>query len=95
MDTLKGKIVVTMISFWNFASIQTRTKIKSGCPYCAGKMVNKSNCLTTTHPEIASEWHPTKNGDLTADKVTKGSKRRIIWLCPKNKDHIYTTEVKN
>jgi hypothetical protein len=33
--------------------------------------------LADTHPEVAKKWHPTKNGDLTPEDVTKGSKKRI------------------
>lgn len=36
--------------------------------------------LTITHPELAAEWHPTKNG-FGPDCVTKGSHRKIVWLC--------------
>ena len=32
----------------------------------------KKPSLAETHPELAKQWHPTKNGDLTADKATQG-----------------------
>jgi hypothetical protein len=32
-------------------------------------------------PDIAAEWHPTKNGDLTADDVTRGAGRPVWWRC--------------
>ena len=52
----------------------------SGCPYCAGKKVLLNfNDLATAHPEIASEWHPTKNGKLTPEMVTTGSSKKEIW----------------
>ncbi|EFF64599.1 conserved domain protein, partial [Turicibacter sanguinis PC909] len=37
-----------------------------GCPYCAGRyaIVGETD-LTTTHPDLAKQWHPTKNGHLT------------------------------
>ena len=35
-------------------------------------------------PEIAKEWHPTKNGKLTPRDVTPGSSHhKVWWLCPK------------
>jgi len=52
------------------------------CNICASKVVNKYNCLATTHPELAKEWHPTKN-DLTPNDVLAGSDKRITWLCRK------------
>jgi hypothetical protein len=34
---------------------QTYIHNKKGCPYCAGQKITLSNCLSTTHPEIARE----------------------------------------
>ncbi len=36
--------------------------------------------LTQSNPELAQEWHPTLNGDLTPDKVSAGSARKVWWL---------------
>ena len=38
--------------------------------------------LDITHPELAAEWHPTKNG-FGPEFVTKGSHRMIVWVCEK------------
>ncbi len=44
------------------ANIQSRTR-GNGCPYCSGKKVIQGlNDLSTTHPEIASQWDNEKNG---------------------------------
>ena len=53
----------------------------TGCPYCSGKAVNDENCLNTTNPELAREWHPTKNGSLLPKDVTPYSHRKVWWLC--------------
>ena len=56
---------------------------KCGCPYCsipAKRVLKGFNDLQTKFPEIAKEWHPTKNGDLTPDKVLCGSAKKIWWL---------------
>jgi len=58
-------------------------KDKSGCPYCSGLKVSDKNNLKVIFPKIASEWHPTKNGELTPDKVSHGSNKKVWWLCPK------------
>lgn len=57
--------------------------IKSGqsCPYCSGRKVGKSNCLATKNPKLASEWHPTKNGDLTPNDVVCNSHKKVWWEC--------------
>lgn len=58
-------------------------KITDGrrCPYCSNKSVGKDNCLAVTHPELSEEWHPTKNGYLTAYDVVPGSGKKIWWKC--------------
>ena len=60
------------------APIFSRTRGK-GCPYCANKIVDVSKSLKATHPYLAAEWHPTKNGDLTPEKVTAGSGKKVWW----------------
>jgi hypothetical protein len=77
---------------------QTWTCIYSngyGCSFCSGKRANETNCLATILPEIAHEWHPTKNGDLTPFDVTVGSKKYVWWQCKNNNTHIWYSTVKN
>lgn len=63
------------------SSINSRTgEQKSNCPYCSGKRVNHTNSLTTLNPELASEWHPTLNGELTPHAVTLKSGKKVWWL---------------
>ena len=38
--------------------------------------------FSETHPELAKQWHPTKNGDLTSQDVTAGSGKKVWWKCP-------------
>ena len=68
--------------------LKYRTNINSptGCPYCVGKKVGEDNNLLSMFPEIAKEWHPTKNGDLTPKDVTYGSNKKVWWLCNKRHD---------
>ncbi|MCQ6348527.1 zinc-ribbon domain-containing protein [Bacillus cereus] len=61
----------------------------NGCPYCAGKKVNEENCLAKVKPEIAKQWHPTKNGELTPEDVTIGSHKEVWWYCDKGKAHTH------
>src|SRR5687767_9275653 len=46
-----------------------------------------SHTLAETHPELAAEWHPTKNGDLTPNDVSAGMRQRAWWKCSKGPDH--------
>jgi len=40
-----------------------------------------------THPEVAKQWHPTKNADLSPFDITSGSNKKVWWKCPKGEDH--------
>jgi len=47
------------------------------------KALKKNRILAETHPEIAKQWHPTKNGTRTPSDVTYTSRKRVWWICPK------------
>ena len=65
------------------ASLYNRNNGRN-CPYCAGNRILKGfNDLATKYPELAAEWHPTKNGELTPDMVMLGSRRKVWWQCSK------------
>ena len=52
-----------------------------GCPFCAGQQVQSGfNDLASQRPDIAAEWHPTRNS-LRPSNVTSMSNRRIWWQC--------------
>ena len=53
-----------------------------GCPICYGRRVLKGfNDLVTTDPDLAKEWHPTKNGDLKPSMISAGSNKKVWWRC--------------
>lgn len=55
-----------------------------GCPVCANRTIQQGdNDFATTHPELAKQWHPTKNGALTPQDVTAGTHRKVWWMCEK------------
>ena len=58
----------------------------NGCPFCSGNKVCIENCLQTLNPQLARQWHPTKNGDLTPDNVSTGSNKKVWWRCEKGHD---------
>lgn len=63
------------------AIINSRTR-GSGCPICSNNQVLSGfNDLASCFPDLASEWHPTKNNPLTPEKVTKSSGKKVWWLC--------------
>jgi len=64
------------------AQVWSRTTNHSDCPVCAGKtVVSGINDLKTKFPEIASQWHPTKNGELTPEQVSPNTHRKVWWQC--------------
>jgi hypothetical protein len=62
------------------ANVRSRAK---GCPYCSGRRPALDNCLQTLWPEIAKQWHPIKNLNLTPFDVTPGSGKKVWWSCSK------------
>lgn len=66
-----------------------------GCGYCDGKQVGSSNCLATLSPELASEWHPTLNSNLTPYQITRCSTKNVWWQCPQHLEHIWEVSVAN
>lgn len=64
------------------ASIKNRHCNSTGCPGCCQRGAAKEGKdIATTHPAIAAQWHPTKNGDLTPRQVSQGSQKKVWWQC--------------
>ena len=54
----------------------------SGCPYCAGRKVWPGfNDLLTACPELAAEWNFDKNREQKPMMFTKGSPKKVWWIC--------------
>ena len=71
------------------ATLSNRTK-GTGCPHCYNEKrseiyrkaaLKRSGSLQDNYPEIAKEWHLTRNGDLTPDQVTPSSGKKVWWRC--------------
>ncbi|MBO5127437.1 MAG: zinc-ribbon domain-containing protein [Clostridia bacterium] len=64
----------------------------AGCPVCAGKVVIAGeNDLASAYPQIAAQWHPTRNGELKPSEVTPFSNRNVWWIC--GMGHEYSSTV--
>ena len=63
------------------AMLKNRTLHKRGCPYCTNQKVCYDNCLQTLFPEIADEWHPTKNEGITPKDVIAGCNFKYWFQC--------------
>lgn len=53
-----------------------------------------SNSLANCYPDIAKKWHPTKNGILTPDKVSKMSAHKVWWLDDCGHEYIMSINLK-
>jgi hypothetical protein len=45
--------------------------------------LSESYNLYALRPDLAKEWHPTRNGNLGPKDVTPGSRKKVWWLCEK------------
>ena len=70
------------------AKINNRQNRNGGCACCSHQIVVKGiNDLSVTHPRLAAEWHPTKNGELTPADVSYGMSKPIWWICPEGHEY--------
>ena len=56
------------------------------CGYCSGQKVGYGNDLETNFPEIAKQWHPTKNGEKLPSQFATKSHEIIWWVCKRGHD---------
>lgn len=76
------------------AAISRRSKGR-GCPFCASGVESPDLSLRARYPDIASQWHASKNGDLRPEDVFPGSGKMIWWTCPQGPDHHWPARVSN
>lgn len=75
------------------ATINMRRTYGTGCPMCKGKIPTSKTSLKALRPDIAEEWHPEKNGNLTPDDVRPGSGKVVWWRCSLDPSHEWQTRV--
>jgi len=64
-------------------------RLNAGCTIeQALGLVKRTDSLLTEFPEVAKQWHPTKNAPLTTDTVTPHSGQKVWWLCPSGHESI-------
>jgi len=60
---------------------RTNKKHPTGCPYCSSRKRCFDNSVAGRFPEIAKEWHPTKNGPLTPNDVSPSFLKKCWFKC--------------
>ncbi|MGA2926745.1 MAG: zinc-ribbon domain-containing protein [Solirubrobacteraceae bacterium] len=54
----------------------------SGCPACRKVRPGPGGqTFADARPDLLAEWHPTRNGELDAAKLSAHSNRRVWWRC--------------
>ena len=51
----------------------------------------QNNNVKKLKPNVAAEWHPTKNGDLKPEDFLPTSTKRVWWIC--SNGHEYQAEI--
>ena len=73
------------------AAVKSRT-LGAGCPVCTGRLlVPGVNDFATIHPELAAQWHPTKNGALRPSDVMPRTQRKVWWQC--SEGHVWQAAI--
>lgn len=62
--------------------MNSSSKKATGCPFCAGKQVNKTNCFANLFPEYLKYWDYEKNLKLPYE-VTPGNDNKFWFMCAK------------
>lgn len=62
------------------ASVSARVS-GTGCPTCDRDRPIHGRTLAEMYPELASELHPDRNGDVDAARLAVGSNRVVWWTC--------------
>jgi hypothetical protein len=69
------------------AALSSRVSGGTGCPCCAGRQLSVTKSLATVAPEVAAQWHPTKNGTTTPADVVANSGVNFWFTCDAGPDH--------
>jgi hypothetical protein len=66
-------------------------RFNRGCPYCGKHYITKEKSLSYKFPELAKEWHPTKNKDITPENTHARSNKKVWWKCESG--HVFSVRV--
>lgn len=63
-------------------TVHKKVSRNAGCPICSGhKTVAGINDFATCYPELAKEWHPTKNEGSEPSNLSRKNGRKVWWMC--------------
>jgi len=76
------KTIKAAAKYYGRAYTHAIERLKAGCTIeQALGLVKRIDTFKSEYPDIAKQWHPTKNAPLTAEDVSYGSGQKVWWLC--------------
>jgi len=66
-----------------------RTNKDSGCPHCR----KQPGTLAMRAPQLAKQWHPTRNLPRTPETIGAFARIKVWWQCGTNPDHVWDAKV--
>ena len=90
-DNSLEKVINEVLLKLNVVNISVNIEKDRQSIYSMYIKMEKEKSVAAKFPEIAKEWHPTLNGNLTADKVSYGTSKKFWWKCPNG--HSYEASV--
>jgi hypothetical protein len=75
------------------AQVRSRTIRGVRCPFCLHRKLAPSESFAVTHPDIAAEWHLSRNGRYRPEHFSFGSHHEAWWQCPTYKTHVYQARI--
>ena len=74
------------------ASVASRTRLHSGCPYCSNqKLLKGYNDFATVYPQLVKEWDFEKNEGKSPSDYIAQSEAYVWWKC--SKGHSWKTMI--
>jgi len=61
--------------------VAVANRVMYDCPFCSGRRVTAATSLAALYPNVAREWHPSRNGTRTPETVKPRSSIPAWWLC--------------
>lgn len=74
-------------------TVSNRTHLGNGCPMCSGRVATAATSLWTLRPEVARDWHPTRNKPLRPHDVRPSSHKNVWWKCAVSAAHEWQATV--
>lgn len=78
--SLSETIKTILLDIDNISDVDVDVDRDSALIYGSYIVTRKEQSLLNTHPDIAAEWHPSKNGYLKSDMVAPMTNKKVWWL---------------